>query len=321
MTERQNSDNLNDDVLEDSLIKVLLADKLSQRALELLGEIPEFEIDSKAGLEPGQLKKEIKNYEAVVIRGTTRLDEDVLREADNLKIIVRAGIDIDNIDVEYARSRNIEVRNTPFATSITAAEYTLAQMLGICRFIGPAYKSMKEHTFEKTRFVKGTELFGKTAGIIGFGRIGKEVAKREIALGMDVVFYDIVDATEGIPARQVSLEELLGVSDFISIHVPLTGDTRGMISSAEFKLMKKNAVIINLTRAGVIDEAALLDALKHKKIKAIALDVQENELHNKWELIDNENVFPTPYLGVSTVEGGERAGVDVLSVLKEFFNV
>jgi D-3-phosphoglycerate dehydrogenase len=307
--------------LEDSLIKVLLADKLSQRALDLLGEIPEFEIETKSGLSTEQLKNEIKYYDAIVVRGTTHLSEDVLRKAENLKIIVRAGIDIDNIDTEYARSRNIEIRSTPFATTITAAEYTLAQMLGISRFIGPAYKSMKEHSWEKSLFVNGTELFGKTAGIIGFGRIGKEVAKREIAMGMNVVFYDIIDITEIIPARQVPLEELLKISDFISIHVPLTGYTRGMISSGEFNVMKKNAVIINLTRAGVVDEDALLDALKNKKIKAIALDVQENELQNKWELIDNEKVFPTPYLGVSTVEGEERAEVDVLSVLKEFFNV
>ena len=303
------------------MIKVLLADKLSQRALELLGEIPEFEVDTKSDLSTGQLKNEIKNYDAIVIRGTTHLSKDVLQQAGNLKIIVRAGIDIDNIDVEYAHSKNIEVRNTPFATSITVAEYTLAQMLGISRFIGPAYKSLKEHNWEKNLFVNGIELFGKTAGIIGFGRIGKEVAKREIAMGMNVVFYDIIEATEDIPARQVTMEELLKVSDFISIHVPLTNNTRGMISSEEFNLMKKNAVIINLARAGVVDEDALLKALKHKKIKAIALDVQEDELQNKWELIDNENVFPTPYLGVSTVEGEERAGVDVLSVLKEFFNV
>ena len=321
MTERQNFDTLNYGVLEDYLIKVLLADKLSQRALELLGEIPEFDIDTKIDLDPEQLKKEIRNYEAVVIRGDTHLGEDILREADNLKIIVRAGIDLDNVDVEFARSRNIEVKNTPFAASITAAEYTLAQMLGICRFIGPAYKSLKEHKWEKDRFKNGTELFGKTAGVIGFGRIGKEVAKREIAMGMNVVYYDVTDVETDIGARRVSLDELLEISDFISIHVPLTETTKHLVSSAEFDKMKKNVVLINLTREGVVDETALKQALIDKKIRAIALDVQEIELREKLELIDNENVFPTPYLGVSTREGEERAGVDVFSVLKEFFNV
>ncbi len=321
MTVRQNFDNLNSDVLEDYLIKVLLADKLSQRALELLGEIPEFDIDTKPDMEPDRLKEEIKNYEAVVIRGKTHLGEDILREADNLKIIVRAGIDLDNVDVEYARSRNIEVKNTPFAASITVAEYTLAQMLGISRYIGPAYKSVKEHKWEKNRFINGTELYGKTAGIVGFGRIGKEVAKREIAMGMNVVFYDVTDVETDIAARRVSLDELLDVSDFISIHVPLTETTKHLIASAEFEKMKKGAVLVNLTREGVVDETALKHALTDSKIRAIALDVQENELHDRLDLIDNEKVFPTPYLGVSTREGEERAGVDVLSVLKEFFNV
>lgn len=303
------------------MIKVLLAEKLSQRALELLGEIPEFDIDSRPDMEPDRLKEEIKNYEAVVIRGKTHLGEDVLREAGNLKIIVRAGIDLDNVDIDFARSRNIEVKNTPFTASITVAEYTLAQMLGICRFIGPAYKSVKEHKWEKNRFKNGTELFGKTAGIIGFGRIGKEVAKREIAMGMNVVYYDVTDIETDIAARRVSLDELLDISDFISIHVPLSETTKYMISSTEFEKMKKDVVLINLTREGVVDETALKHALENDKIRAIALDVQESELHNKLDLIDNKNVFPTPYLGVSTREGEERAGVDVLAVLKEFFNV
>lgn len=303
------------------MIKVLLADKLSQRALELLKEIPEFEIGINTGLNPVRLKEEIKNYEAVVIRGTTTLDREILQEAKNLKLIVKAGIDLDNIDVEFAKSRNIEVRNTPYATSITVAEYTLAQMLGICRFIGPSYKSMKEHQWEKNLFSDGVELFGKTAGIIGFGRIGKEVAKREIAMGMDVVFYDILDIKTGIGARQVSLRELLKISDFISIHVPLTDSTRHLISSAEFEQMKTNVVLVNVAREGVVDEAALLDALENNRIKAVAVDVHKNDLQKKSDLIDKDKVFPTPYLGTSTVEGEERAGLHVYSVLKEFFNV
>lgn len=303
------------------MIKVLLADTLSQRALERLGEIPEFEIDVKTNMDTEQFKAEIKNYEAVVIRGTT-LGKEILQEAEHLKIIVRAGIDLDNIDVEFAKSRNIEVKNTPLASSITVAEYTLSQMLGICRFIGPAYCSMKKHQWERNRFFNGTELYGKTAGIIGFGRIGKEVAKREIAMGMNVVFYDIVkNVKPGIEARQVPLQELLKVSDFISIHVPWTDATRHLLSYPEFRLMKENVVLIHVARSGVVDEAALINALKKNKIKAVALDLHESELREKHELIDNEKVFPTPYLGASTKEGEERAGVDVFSVLKEFFNV
>ncbi|MCP5108248.1 MAG: 3-phosphoglycerate dehydrogenase [bacterium] len=305
------------------MIKVLLADMLSQRALELLGEIPEFEIDVKTSLTPLQLKEEIKNYEAVVVRRTP-LGEDVLREANNLKIIVRAGIDLDNIDIEFAESKNIEVKNTPFSTSITVAEYTLAQMLGVSRFTGRAYCSMKSGKWEKDRFADGTELYGKTAGIIGFGRIGKEVAKREIALGMNVVFYDTAGVDTGsanIPARRVSLQELLKTSDFISIHVPLTDSTSGLLSAREFGLMKDNAVLINVSRSGVVDDTALTNALTQDKIKAVVLDVNEKELHEKKEFINNEKVFPMPCLANATVEGAARSGVDVFSVLKEFFNV
>lgn len=302
------------------MIKVLLLDTLSQKALELLGEIPEFEVEVKTGLDAERIKKEIKEYEAVVVRGTD-LGKEILKEAVNLKIIVKAGIDLDNIDVEFARARNIDVKNTPFATAITAAEYTLAQMLGICRFIGPAYKSMKNHCWERNLFINGTELYGKTAGIIGFGRIGKEVAWREIALGMNVLFYDSIEIKTSIQAKQVSLMELLKESDFISIHVPLTNSTRHLISFIEFEQMKKNAVLINVSRSSVVDEEALMDALKKNKIRAAAMDIHENEFQEKLEYIDNEKIFPTPYLGAATIEGEERACVDVFAVLKEFFNV
>jgi D-3-phosphoglycerate dehydrogenase len=303
------------------VIKVLLADKLSLRVIELLKEIPEFDIVEKTGMNPDELKNEIKNYEAVAIRSATTLNADILQHAQNLKIIVRAGISLDNVDMEFAKSNNIEIRNTPSATSITAAEYTLARMLGICRFIGPAYKSMKEHKWEKGIFSKGMELYGKTAGIIGFGRIGKEVAKRELAMGMNVLFYDIIDIETDIAAKQVSLDELLKKSDFISIHLPLTESTKRLLSAREFDKMKTNVVLIDVARGGVVDEAALLTALRQDKIRAVAMDVYEKEPPVNFELIDNEKVFPAPHLGASTMEGQERAGLDVISILKDFFNV
>lgn len=321
MTVTQNFDNLNFNFGGFCLIKVLLADKLSQRALELLGEIPEFEIEILTGLSPEELKSEIKNYEAVVIRGGTLLNREILKEAKNLKLIVRAGIDLDNVDVDFAKSMNIEVRHTPAATSITVAEYTLARLLGICRFIGPTYKSMKEHKWEENVFSEGMELYGKTAGIIGFGRIGKEVAKREIAMGMNVVYYDILPIDTDLDARQVPLDELLKISDFISVHVPSRETTKHLISFPEFEKMKSNAVLINVTRGEVVDEKALLNALENDMIKAAAIDVHENEMKSKSELIDNDKIFPAPYLGALTVEGQDRAGLQVVSVLKEFFNV
>jgi D-3-phosphoglycerate dehydrogenase len=303
------------------LIKILLADKLSPKAIEQIKEIPEFEVVENTGLEPDVLKKEISKFDAVVIRSATKLRKEILEHGQNLKLVVRAGIGLDNVDVEFSKTKGIEVRNTPFATSITVAEYTLALMLGICRFVGPAYKSMKEHKWEKKFFSKGNELYGKTAGIIGFGRIGKELAQRELAMGMNVLFCDMLEIQANINAKQVSLEELLRESDFISIHLPLNDSTRNLISAKEFGLMKKNAVLVNVARGGVVNEKALLDTLREDKLKAVALDVYEKEPPDHFELIDHEKVFPAPHLGASTVEGQERAGLDVIAILKEFFNV
>ncbi len=302
------------------LIKVLLTDTLSQKAVELLKEIPEFEIEIKTGLSSDQLKSEIKRYDAVITGGTTVINDDVLDAASNLKIIVNAGIGLENIDSNAVKARNIEVKDTPSATAVTVAEYTLAQMLSICRYIGPAYRSMKAHKWEKKLFSDGMELYGKTAGIIGMGRIGKEVAKRELAMGMKVIFYDVAEVETGMTTRQVSLEELLKNSDFISIHLPLTESTRNLISTGEFSAMKQNVVVVNVARGGVVDEHALMNALKDGRIKAVAMDVYEQEPLENFALIDHEKVYPAPHLGASTVEAQERAGLEAISILKEFFN-
>ena len=303
------------------MIRVLLADSLSLKAIEQLKEIPEFEIIEKPEPTADELKTEIGCCDAVVVRSATKLTKEILATASDLKLIVRAGIALDNVDVPFARERGIEVRNTPFATSITVAEYTLALMLGICRFIGPAYQSMKQHRWDKKEFSKGTELYGKTAGIIGFGRIGKELAKRELALGMRVVFCDVLDIQTDIDADQVPMDVLLRTADFISIHLPLNESTRGLISKSKFAQMKPEAVLVNVSRGGVVDEDALLSALQENQLKAVAIDVYEKEPPDNYALIDQENVFPAPHLGASTIEGQERAGLDVLSILKEFFNV
>lgn len=302
------------------MIKLLLADSLSQKTLELLREIPEFEIRSKPGLDREQLRLELRETDALVIRGAC-LDRELLQEATNLKLIVRAGNDTDHIDSEFALSRNIEVRNTPHAASVTVAEYTLAQMLNISRFLSPSYCSMKNRHWRRELFSGGMELYKKTAGVIGFGCIGQEVAKREIALGMHVVYTDILKIKNSIGARQVSLEELLRISDFISLHAPLNPSTRHLLSTPQFQAMKDGVTLILTVRSGVVDEQALRQALNTDKIRAVAMDIRENEANNLWDLIAHPKVYPTPFLGGATVEGEERAGEDVLSVLKEFFNV
>lgn len=303
------------------MIKVLVADKLSQRVVEFLEEIPEFEIMVKPDLSPVELKNEIKDYGAVVVGNETMLGREVLAAARELKIIVKAGIGLDNVDTAYTASMNIEVQSTPTAASITVAEYTLALMLDVCRFLGPAYRGMKEHRWDRGSFERGMELQAKTAGIIGFGRSGKEVAKRELAFGMKVLFYDVVKIETDIEARQVALDELLRVADFVSIHLPLTDSTRGLISATELQKMKKGVVLVNVSHRSIVDESALLNALQEERLRAAALDVFEGDCQDNLPLIDHDRVFPFPHLGPSTVESQERAGLGVIAILKGFFNV
>lgn len=302
------------------MIKVLLTDSLSQKAVELLKEIPEFEIVVKSGMNPGELKEEIKNYDAVVVNGSTVLSREIIEGAQSLKIIVHAGIGWDNIDREAAAERKIALKDTPLATTITVAEFTMAQMLAVSRYIGPAYSSMKAHNWEHSRYFGGIELYGKTAGIIGMGRIGKELAVRELAMGMKVLFYDIADIHVDFDARQVPLDELLRKSDFISVHLPLTDLTRNIISTEAFKKMKNGVVFVNVSSGGVVDETAMMKTLDKNKIRALAVDVFEKEPTENVHLIDHPCVFPSPHLGASTVEAQERAGVEAISILKEFFN-
>ncbi len=298
--------------------KILISDKLSERAIEELKKVDGFEVTVKTGMSPEELEKEIEAYDAIVIRSATKLKANILEKAKNLKVVVRAGIGLDNVDLKKAEELGIKVFNTPSATSITVAEYTIGLMFAVARNIPQAYSSMKAHKWEKKLFT-GTELYGKTAGIIGFGRIGREVARREIALGMEVIFFDIFDIKSDISAKQVSLEELLKKADYISIHLPLTEKTKNMISYNELNMMKDDAVIINVGRGGIINESDLLKALNEGKLRAAVLDVYEKEPPTNYELIDHPRLIPMPHLGASAKEGQERAGLEVVKILSEFF--
>jgi len=301
------------------LIKVLLADKLSQKAVDSMKEIPEFEIIDKPGISLSQLKDEIKQIEALVLSSTSTLDlnESILEKAQNLKILVKAGNGFDGIDTAYAGSKNIEVRNTPTTASIAAAEYTLARMLDISRNLGPAYKAMKDHVAPSN--AEGTELHGKTAGIIGMGRIGKEVAVRVAAMGMTVIYYDIAEIHTNLKAKPVSLDELLETADFISIHVPLNPSTTNMLGAGQLEKIKEGVVLINGSPAGIVNKAALIKALDADKVRAVAWDIDGDEMDD--DLIDHKKIFPAPRLSALTVEARNRADLDVISILKEFFNV
>lgn len=303
------------------MIKVLITEQLSPKVIENLKEIPEFDISEIIQEAPSDLKENIKTVDAIIIGNEISLSKEILENSNSLKIIIKLGTGLENIDVDYAQSKGIEVRNTLFSISISVAEYTLALMLSICRYLGPIYKCIKDLKWDKKYFSRGVELHGKTAGIIGFGRIGKEIAKRELAMGMKVLYHDIIEIKTDIDAHQVPLEELLMNSDFISIHLPLTELTKNMISTEEFKLMKKNVVLINISPSGVLDEDALMQALNSDQIKAAAIDVFQKNGSDRTALINNKKIYPAPLLGAYTIEGKERAGFDVISILKDFFNV
>ncbi len=298
------------------MTRILIADHLDKEAVAELQKVPGFEVTEKVGLSEAELVQIIPEYEVVVVRSATRITRPVIEAGKNLKLIIRAGIGLDNIDVAAAREKGIEVANTPAATSISVAEHTLGLMIGAVRHHGPANLSMKQHKWEKKAFM-GTELYGKTLGIIGFGRIGKEVAKRALAFGMEIIAYDVIPISTDLPVKQVSLDELLQKADIITLHVPKT--PKPLLGEEEFSKMKDGVVIVNVARGGVVDEKALLKALNSGKVKAAALDVFEKEPPEDFSLIDHPKVTATPHLGASAEEGQKRAGMEVVRILKEKF--
>lgn len=298
--------------------RILVADKLSQKAVEELRNVASFEVVVKIGLNEEQLCQEVSSYDAIVVRSATKVTRKVIEAGKNLKIAVRAGIGLDNIDQAAAKEKGIVVKNTPAATSISVAELTIGLMFCLARKIPYAYVTMKEHKWEK-KVLEGYELYGKVAGVIGFGRIGQEVAKRELALGMKVLAYDIIPIKTDVAAEQVDFDVILKDSDYISLHLPLTDTTRNLLSDKEFEKMKDGVRIVNVARGGVVDEAALLRALNSGKVVGAAVDVYAKEPPDDFSLIDHPNVIPTPHIGASAHEGQDRAGFEVVKILKEFF--
>ncbi|MCI4444968.1 MAG: 3-phosphoglycerate dehydrogenase [Candidatus Aminicenantes bacterium] len=299
-----------------AMIKILIADHLDQEAVAQLQAIPNFEVTVKTGLNEAELAQIIPDYQIVVVRSATRITRPVIEAGKNLKLIIRAGIGLDNIDVQAARERGIEVANTPAATSISVAEHTLGLMLGAVRHHGPANLSMKQHKWEKKAFT-GTELYGKTLGIIGLGRIGTEVARRALAFGMKILAYDVIPIKIDLPVKQVGLDELLTQADIITLHLPKT--PKPILGEAEFAKMKNGVVVVNAARGGVVDEQALLQALNSGKVKAAAIDVFSKEPPEDFSLIDHPRVTATPHLGASSEEGQKRAGLEVVRIIKEKF--
>jgi len=299
-------------------LKVLVCDPIHDEGLNILRK-GGLEVDYVPQITREELLKVVDRYDAIIVRSRTKVDVEVLRRAVRLKVIGRAGVGVDNIDVEEAKKRGIKVLRTPEGPSVSVAELTVALMLCLARMVPYADRAMKDGKWVK-RELMGVELRGKRLGIIGFGRIGYEVAKRAKAFEMEVLVYDVIldklmDRVREVGARGLSFEELLLESDFVSIHVPLTPQTRHMIGEEELKAMKPTAYLINTSRGGVVDEEALLRALKEGWIAGAALDVYEVEPPTNMELIRLPNVVCTPHIGAQTVEAQRRNSVLIANKL------
>jgi len=294
------------------MVKILITDDIHEEAVEILRKVGDVEIATNLSRE--ELKRKIEDVDVIVVRSGTKLTRDILEHAKKLKIIARAGVGVDNIDVEYATERGIIVVNSPDASSISVAELTMGLMLAAARNIPQATASLKRGEWDRKSF-KGIELYGKTLGVIGLGRIGQQVVKRAKAFGMNIVGYDPYIPEE--VARDLGvkllddLNELCKVSDFITLHVPLTPKTRHIIGKEQISLMKRNAIIVNCARGGLIDERALYEALKEGRIRAAALDVFEEEPPRNNPLLTLDNVIGTPHQGASTEEAQKSAGIIV----------
>ncbi len=301
-------------------MKILVSDQLAQEGLAVLKEVKEFTVDVKTELKPDELKEIIKGYDALIVRSATKVTKDIINAAEKLKVIGRAGVGLDNVDLEAATQKGIIVMNTPAGNTISTCEHTMSMILALSRNIPQANASTKKGEWKRSKFM-GIELYGKILGIVGFGRIGKEVAKRALSFGMKVIVYDPFlsrEVAEEMGIEVVELPGLLERADFITVHTPLTDETKHLISTKEFALMKKGVRIINCARGGIIDETALSNAVREGKISAAALDVFEKEpLSPDSELLKFDNVIVTPHLGASTEEAQVNVSIEVAEIVRD----
>ena len=299
--------------------RVLVTDKYDETAM---AEARKFaDVDEKT-LTPDQLLVEVGNYDAILVRSATKVTKDVVASAKKLKFIGRAGVGLDNIDLDAAKAKGIEVVNSPEASSISVAEHAMTLLLSFSKLISKADKGMKAGNWEKKK-LKGDEVFEKTLGVVGFGRIGREVAVRAKAFGMKVIAYDpVLKADDAAKAgiALVSLEDLLKRSDYVTLHVPDMESTRKMINAERISLMRKDAVLINTSRGSVVDEKTLIKALEEGRIKGAALDVYEKEPVDKTNpLTILSNVVLTPHIAANTKECQLKGGMMVVGKMRDFF--
>lgn len=303
--------------------KVLVSDPLAEEGIEVLKKDPDIEVVAKAKMKPEELFKEISDADALIVRSETKVTPEVIAAAKKLRVIGRAGVGVDNVDIKAASKKGIIVMNTPDGNTISAAEHTISMLMSMARNIPQANATLRAGQWERKKFT-GIELYGKTIGIIGLGRIGREVAKRSKSFGMRILGNDPYmssDIAEKIGVELVKLEDIFRQADFITVHTPKTAETKHLIGKKEMEMMKGNARLINCARGGIIDESALLDALKSGKIAGAAIDVFETEPAVNNPLVTLDNVVATPHLGASTEEAQVNVAIaiahQIINALKD----
>ncbi len=314
------------------MIKILANDGIDPIGKSLL-EQAGFQVDTQT-IPQEQLAEALQNYDAITVRSATKVRKELIDACPNLKLIGRGGVGMDNIDVEYAKSKGLAVVNTPAASSLSVAELVFAHLFTGIRFLQDANRKMPvsgatQFNDLKKAYAKGIELRGKTIGIIGFGRIGRETAKIALGLGMEVLAYDLFEVPSTltlelagnikveVPVQSVSLSDLISKADFISLHVPFAD--KPVIGKAEFEQMKTGAALVNCSRGGTVDEPALIEALNSGKLAFAGLDVFENEPTPLAELLAHPKISLTPHIGASTNEAQERIGTELANLIIDFF--
>jgi D-3-phosphoglycerate dehydrogenase len=306
-------------------VSILITDPISKAATASLND-EGFEVTVNE-LDPTGLLRTIKDFDALIVRSRTKVTAEVIQAGTKLKVIARAGVGLDNIDVNTAKNKNITVINAAEAPSVSVAELVFGLMLSFARSISTADAAMKEGKWIK-HALTGFELRGKRLGIVGFGKIGREVAKRALSFEMKVSTYDVASSSftdakemgiETVAASRKGFEELLRTSDIITLHVPLLPETHNMIGEKEFALMKRNAMVINASRGGIVDESALLRAITEGRLSGAGLDVYETEPPKNLDLIRLPNVVCTPHIGAQTTEAQDLAGDIISKKITEIF--
>ncbi|ABR49726.1 D-isomer specific 2-hydroxyacid dehydrogenase, NAD-binding [Alkaliphilus metalliredigens QYMF] len=302
--------------------RILVNDKIDQKSLDAISAMGiELTVENYPA---DELKKQIKEYDGIIVRSATKVTQEIIDEAletGKLRLIIRAGVGLDNIDGAYAMKNGITVRNTPDASKVSVAELTIAHMLMIARKLQQSNVTMRQGKWLKKEY-RGVEIEGKTLGLIGFGRIAKIIAQRAAALGMKVVYNTRSGKVQGFDEfKYLSKEDLIQSADFISLHVPHSQEAGAVIAKKEFDMMKDGVYVLNCARGGVICEASLLEALDSGKVAAAALDVFEEEPVKNEAIYLHEKISLSPHIGASTAEAQEGVGKEIVQIIKEFFKI